>query len=99
LDFTSGLRLYNARAIELLASETASSLEYQDMGVLMLLSNTKLSIDEVAVEMAPRQVGISRIFSSWWAVVYYMSYTTSLCLAKIGHSPFESKRLKPEAEV
>ena len=96
MDFTSGLRFYNARAIELLASEAASSLEYQDMGVLMLLSNTKLSITEVSVEMAPRQAGISRIFSSWWAVAYYMSYTTSLCLAKLGHNPFHSDRLRPE---
>ena len=88
LDFTSGLRLYKKNAVNILAREEASLLEYQDIGVLMLLASAKLTFREVDVRMAPRASGISRIFNSWRAVAYYMVYTTFLCLAKFGHSPF-----------
>src|SRR5262249_28664178 len=36
-DFTSGLRVYDRHAIRVLASRKASLLDYQDLGVLMLL--------------------------------------------------------------
>lgn len=87
-DFTSGLRLYNKKAVVLLSREEASMLEYQDIGVLMLLASANLRFREVSVQMASRVSGVSRIFGSWRAVAYYMAYTTFLCLSKIGHSPF-----------
>ncbi len=80
-DLTSGLRVYNRRAIKLLASQEATLLEYQDLGVLMLLQRAGLSIQEVPIQMQPRVVGHSRIFNSWWAVTKYMIYTTILCIA------------------
>ena len=81
-DLTSGFRLYDARACLVLTGHEATLIDYQDLGVLLLLRNSGLTISEVDVEMAPRVDGISRIFYSWWAVLRYMLETTVLCLAK-----------------
>ena len=80
-DLTSGLRAYNVKAIHLLASGIATLLDYQDVGVLMLLQRAGLRTREVAITMYPRQDGHSRIFSSWWVVGRYMLQTTILSIA------------------
>jgi len=85
-DLTSGFRGYNARAIELLAGEEATLLDYQDIGVLLLARSAKLRIAEVPVQMRIRTTGPSRIFSSWWVVAKYMFETILLCLAHWGKS-------------
>jgi len=82
-DFTSGLRLYDASAIELLAGQEASLLDYQDVGVLMLLSRGGLRITETPVTMLPRRAGHSRVFASWPVVAKYMMHTTVLCIAQL----------------
>lgn len=84
-DLTSGLRAYNRRAIELLASPRATLIDYQDMGVLLLLHHAGLRVCEVPVPMSVRATGCSRIFNSWRAVGKYMLYTTTLCIARAGH--------------
>lgn len=81
-DLTSGFRLYNARACALLAGEAATLIDYQDMGVLLLLREAGLTFAEVEVQMNARESGVSRIFYSWWAVARYMLETTVLCIAK-----------------
>jgi glycosyltransferase involved in cell wall biosynthesis len=81
-DLTSGFRYYNRRACELLAEEEATLLDYQDIGVMLLLRKAGLSIGEIAVSMQPRRNGGSRIFSSWFTVGRYMAETTLLCLAR-----------------
>jgi glycosyltransferase involved in cell wall biosynthesis len=81
-DLTSGFRYYNARACRLLASPEATLLDYQDIGVLMLLRRAGLAIAEVSVAMNPRRSGASRVFFSWWTVARYMAETTLLCLAR-----------------
>jgi glycosyltransferase involved in cell wall biosynthesis len=81
-DLTSGFRYYNARACRLLAREEATLLDYQDIGVLLLLRRADLRIAEVAVGMNPRKSGASRVFSSWWTVGRYMAETSLLCLAR-----------------
>jgi glycosyltransferase involved in cell wall biosynthesis len=81
-DLTSGFRYYNARACRLLASPAATLLDYQDIGVLMLLRRAGLGIAEVSVAMNPRRSGASRVFFSWWTVARYMAETTLLCLAR-----------------
>lgn len=90
-DFTSGLRLYDAQAIDVLAGQEASLLDYQDVGVLMLLSRSGLRIAETPVPMLPRRAGRSRVFASWPVVARYMMHTTVLCLAQLDavrrHSP------------
>lgn len=82
-DFTSGLRLYDRRAVDILAGPEASLLDYQDVGVLMLLSKHGLVIEETPTPMLPRRQGRSRVFASWWVVARYMLHTTVLCVAQI----------------
>jgi len=81
-DLTSGFRYYNARACRLLASQEATLLDYQDVGVLLMLHHAKLRIAEIPVAMNPRKYGASRVFSSWWTVAVYMAETSLLCLAR-----------------
>jgi len=88
-DLTSGLRAYNRPAITLLASNAATLLDYQDMGVLILLQKARLHVIETPILMHPRIDGHSRIFNSWLAVSQYMLYTCILCLAQF-------KRRKPK---
>jgi glycosyltransferase involved in cell wall biosynthesis len=83
-DLTSGFRAYNRRAIELLSDEEATLLDYQDIGVLLLLRQAGLRIVEVPVSMQLRANGISRVFCSWWVVFRYLLETGVLCLAHWG---------------
>ena len=83
-DITSGFRVYNYRAIKELASWRATLLDYQDVGVLMLLQSKGLRILDEAVPMLPRCNGKSRIFRSWLIVGYYMSQTLMLGVSKRG---------------
>lgn len=83
VDVTSGFRLYNSAACEVLACDDATLIDYQDMGVLLILRRANLQLVEVDVAMSVRVDGISRIFYSWWAVTRYMAEMTLLCVAKI----------------
>lgn len=81
-DLTSGFRLYNRKAMAILASREASLLDYQDLGALLLVRRAGLQIEEVPVSMNVRSAGTSRIFHSWLSVARYMAATTLLCLAR-----------------
>jgi hypothetical protein len=93
-DFTSGLRVYGRRAISVLAARQASLLDYQDLGVLMLLRKKGLQLHEVPTVMSPRRSGGSRVFSSWPMVALYMLHTTVLCFAQFG---VRGRFLRPRA--
>ncbi|GAB6060733.1 hypothetical protein JCM31598_38500 [Desulfonatronum parangueonense] len=80
-DLTSGLRAYSTPAITLLASSRASLLDYQDVGVLLLLRKAGLRITEVQVAMCSRKHGSSKVYSSWFKVCEYMLLTMILCLS------------------
>jgi len=89
-DLTSGFRVYDRRAIRRLAAWQATLLEYQDVGVLVMLQASGIRIKDVEVTMLPRRHGMSRIFYSWTSVFYYMSYTLLLSFTKRGtthHQP------------
>jgi glycosyltransferase involved in cell wall biosynthesis len=90
-DLTSGFRYYQRPAIEILASDEATLLDYQDVGVLLLLRKAGMRIVEVPVSMNTRQVGKSRIFYSWFSVGRYMATTTLLCLARWQVAPRPKK--------
>ena len=81
-DITSGFRVYNRKAIRKLASWQATLLDYQDIGVLLLLQSQGITIVDVEVSMLPRSNGKSRIFYSWGMVMYYMFHTLLLGLSK-----------------
>lgn len=83
-DLTSGFRLYDQAAIDILAAKEASLLDYQDVGVLLLLLRSGMVIDEVEVKMMERNDGKSRVFNSWPVVFKYMMQTTTLCVANFG---------------
>lgn len=81
-DITSGYRAYSEQALAILVSRQATMLEYQDVGVLMMIKQSGLSMSEVGVSMQQRHDGISRIFHSWLAVLQYLLYTSVLSLTK-----------------
>jgi glycosyltransferase involved in cell wall biosynthesis len=86
-DLTSGFRYYNAAACRLLAMDEATLLDYQDIGVLLLLRHARFRIAEIPVAMNPRKHGASRVFRSWWTVARYMTETSILCLARWNRTP------------
>lgn len=81
-DITSGFRLYNKRAIKLLVQRPVAFLDFQDVGVLLLLKKAGFIVSEVEVNMSARKSGKSHIYYSWFAVAYYMLITTLLSIAK-----------------
>ena len=81
-DLTSGLRAYNRKSLDVLESPEATLLEYQDIGVLLLLRFAGCSITEVAVDMQPRRNGRSRVFPTFASVLYYVMYTLLICVGK-----------------
>ena len=85
-DITSGFRAYNHAAITILASQEASLLDYQDVGVLLILRRKGLHAVEVPVSMQPRVIGASKIFRSWLVVGKYMLHTSLLCIARVGYN-------------
>ena len=82
-DLTSGFRAYDLPAMKLLASKNATLLEYQDIGVLLLLIQSGLRIQEIKVPMSFRISGSSKIFSSWFKVAEYLILTLVLCTSNI----------------
>lgn len=83
-DLTSGMRVYGPRALPVIASAEATLIDYQDVGVLLLLRKYGCAVHEVPVTMFPRQAGKSRVFSSWFTVARYMAQTTVICIARFG---------------
>lgn len=80
-DLTSGFRAYREPAVRVLISRDSMLLNYQDLGVLLLLKHHDLVIDEVSVQMADRIEGRSRIFRSWWVVLRYLLESTVLAVS------------------
>jgi len=94
-DLTSGFRAYNRKALDVLARPEATLIDYQDIGVLLLLEHAGLRIVERKVPMCARPNGKSRIFHSWLAVGRYMLASIVLGLSKSRHAG-RIKRYKPD---
>jgi len=71
----------------LLASHEASLLDYQDVGVLLILRRKGLRIVEIPVSMQSRMIGASKVFRSWRVVGQYLLHTSLLCIARVGYHP------------
>lgn len=71
-DITSGFRLYDREAVEVLLSHEAALLDYQDLGVLLLLRRYGIECAEFPVLMRDRVNGHSRVFGSWLEVGRYI---------------------------
>lgn len=97
LDLTSGFRAYDRLAIRRAASWRGSLLEYQDIGVLLLLQRHGLVVVDLPVDMRPRVVGGSRIFYNWSVVAYYMTHTLLLSACKrIGLGRYKTPSVAPK---
>ena len=86
-DLTSGFRVYDRKAMDLLARPHQTLLEYQDVGVLLCLHAHGMQVREIEVPMRARRHGISRIFRSWPLVVYYLIYSALIGTSRRGHRP------------
>jgi len=74
-DITSGFRLYDRRAVETLLCHEAALLDYQDLGVLLLLRRHHIEFCEVPIFMGLRESGHSRVFDTWLKVARYLTAT------------------------
>ncbi|MEF2231551.1 MAG: glycosyltransferase family 2 protein [Pseudodesulfovibrio sp.] len=83
-DLTSGFRAYSRTGMEIVASPQASNLDYQDIGILLLLRQARMKVVEKSVCMNSRPDGKSRIFNSWYSVAMYMAYSIILSLSHNG---------------
>jgi hypothetical protein len=81
-DLTSGFRVYNRNAMNIIMGSETALLDYQDIGVLLALRKAGLRIAELPVLMCRRQNGISRIYASWTNVFRYLLVTSVLSVAK-----------------
>lgn len=81
-DLTSGFRAYDRAAMVVVGAREASLLDYQDVGVLLLLRKAGLQVVEHSVQMRPRIAGASHIFNSWLAVGMYMFETVIMSCAR-----------------
>jgi len=86
-DLTSGFRVYDREAIELLVRPHQTLLEYQDVGVLLCLHAHGMRVTETEVTMNCRAHGISRIFRSWPMVAYYLIYSSLIGTSRRGRRP------------
>ncbi|MEZ7195171.1 glycosyltransferase family 2 protein [Pseudodesulfovibrio karagichevae] len=75
VDLTSGFRLYDRKALDALLSREGTLLDYQDIGVLLLLRRRGVTCREYPICMGERVNGHSRIFDSWLDVGRYMMKT------------------------
>lgn len=94
-DITSGFRAYDRLALRRVASWKATLLDYQDIGVILLLQRTGMVIRDIGVTMAQRVHGKSRIFHNWGIVAYYMAHTLLLGFCK----RIEIKKYTPPTQV
>lgn len=81
-DVTSGMRAYNGDAMRVLVNEEASMLDYQDIGVLLMLREAGMRAAEVGVRMDIRRNGRSRVYDSWGTVARYLMETFTLSAGK-----------------
>lgn len=81
-DVTSGMRAYNAAAMQVLVGKEAAMLTYQDIGVLLMLREAGMRAAEVKVQMNVRRNGRSRVYDSWWTVAGYLMETFMLSTGK-----------------
>lgn len=88
-DLTSGFRVYDRKAMDLLARPHQTLLEYQDVGVLLCLHAHGMQVREIEVPMCARRHGISRIFRSWPLVVYYLIYSSLIGTSRRGRQTGE----------
>jgi hypothetical protein len=79
-DVTSGFRAYNRSAFQRFAQFDQLSLDYQDLGVLLLAQRWGLKCSEVPIRMGERLAGHSKAFPGIGLILQYL-VTTLVSLA------------------
>lgn len=80
-DFVSGFRLYNRDALKVATSTEATMLDYQDIGILLLMRRQGLEIAELPLTLHSTKPDHSKIFRSWGNAVRYVATTSLLSIA------------------
>lgn len=80
-DFVSGFRVYRRAAISVAISADATLLDYQDLGIYILMRKRGVKILEVALEMRTAKEDISGIFRSWGQAIRYFALSSLMALA------------------
>ncbi|MDN5882522.1 MAG: glycosyltransferase family 2 protein [Nitrosospira sp.] len=81
-DLTSGFRAYSSAAMQVLVSPGAALLNYQDVGVLLMVREAGMRATEVSVSMQKRTNGRSRVYESQFMVARYLMETMILSAGK-----------------
>ena len=79
-DLTSGLRVYNEQAMRALLTPQAVALNYQAVGVLLLLRQAGRAVAEIEAPMRQRAHGRSHIFHSPAPMLAHVWQSIWLCL-------------------
>lgn len=74
-DLTSGFRVYSKNAFQYLSNSNFITIDYQDIGILLLCKKKGFKISEKPVNMRDRPDGKSRVFSSYLMVTRYVIYS------------------------
>lgn len=80
-DFVSGFRLYNRDALKVATSTEATMLDYQDIGILLLMRRQGLEIAELPLTLHSTKPDHSKIFRSWGNAVRYVATSSLLSIA------------------
>lgn len=81
-DITSGYRAYNKRALESLIGPQGSLLDFQDVGVLLLLQAQEMRVKSVPITMVERLRGDSKIFSNGLKIAAFLAVAFALSISK-----------------
>lgn len=80
-DFVSGFRVFRRNAIAVAVSSDATLLDYQDLGIYILMRKHGLQILEVPLTMVTAKEDNSGIFRSWGKAVRYFAISSLMALA------------------
>ena len=81
-DILSGFRGYSKRLINYLADKKFLTMDYQDIGVLLIAKKEKMKVVEIDVKMNKRKFGKSRVYSNSYRIFRYMLYSIMWSLFK-----------------
>ena len=79
-DLSCSFRYYNQAAMRMLASREATLLDYQDLGILLLLRRAGLRIVEVPVTESIDSSDASRSAGSWISIARHLTVAALLGL-------------------
>ena len=74
-DILSGFRAYRKSLFSLLMDKSFLTIDYQDIGILLIAKQNKMKISEVEVKMNPRLYGKSRVYSNIFQIVRYILFS------------------------